>query len=444
MTRRGRVWPALVAALAFAFVGAPGVSARTDGPAPLSCEALAVAPEAQVAPGLMCIHVQTTFSNVAGEETRRSLQVLVSHDGGHDWTPRTGAGLPGITEVDAPPRNPAGYAGDLGSTPIQVIYSADYVSNHTIYLAVAAEGAGLYATTDDGATWQLAAEIPSDLTASYTPYVDGTAGPGGLQLFHAPIAVGGEGATHPLRVDAPLVRSEPGANPAASRSFLFSGKPYHGTSLLDFAYEQSSTGPVFSHDVSTLRSCTLDLDCSTVLHRFPPGVFLGSVVLAGDYSRTGRVLVDAWANDGAPSASPGWLESTDGGRRFHAWRRAPWLRGPEPQPCAGDGLGSGVAANPQRPGHLAVVALVDGNCQPQQSRVYYSPDDGRQWQLSYTADREPWGNGFFHSLLMGPTGRLYALVDQTHPSWRDSAFVRPYTVWCSVDDGRHWQSPCAR
>ena len=418
----------------------PAALAGAALPTRMTCAAFAIAPDAQVAPGLICVHVVTTLSPL-GEETARTVEVFVSHDGGRRWIRRGGVGLPGVPEIDVPPRNPAGYVGQLGSTPTSAFYSGGYLTNNTIYLAIAGEGAGLYETTDDGNTWRLAAAVPDSLSATYAPYVDKRPEPGGQAMLQAPIAIGGDGTVNPLRVDAPLITREAGASPAASRQFLFSSRPYRGVILMDYAEQQEDVGPAFSHDVASLRSCNLDLSCDTVLHSFPAGGFLTSVVLAGDYARTGQVLVSEYATEGAPSRSLGWLESTDGGRHFHAWRHAPRQLRERDKECAA--LTSSVASNPHRPGYLAV--LVESNqCTPSRSGVYISRDDGRHWQRTFGGASDPWGSPAFSATLqMGPTGRLYALVNQSHYTWRDPAFLTSYTLWCSVDLGKTWRSPCA-
>jgi len=413
--------------------------AHATGTKPMVCQAFGVSPDAQSAASAMCVTADIARDAQTQEETSRTVRVYVSRDGGHLWTPMRGAGLPPLPAVDAPPPNSgSGYVENEGTTPVQVVYSAGYATNHAVYLATSGSLGGIYKSTDEGDTWTLE-NTTSDISPAFVGYADPRPTPGNLDLTRYPIAAADR--VDPVRIDGPVTTREKGADPAYSRFFAYAPRPFHGIYLLDAAEVwDAAANPPFSTDVATLRSCTLDLDCSTVLHRFPTGSAFAALVLAGDFDRTGMVLVDEIST--APNQrSLGWLVSTDGGRSFRPWAFAT-RASHDVSSRGGENADIAVTTNPHRPGLLVASVVYDVHDAMRQ-RMYVSRDDGRRWTLASDAPLSSSYEWVRRSLVLGADGRLFELAAVPQRAWpQQDAFNPKRALWCSADTGHTWSTTC--
>jgi hypothetical protein len=413
--------------------------AGASGTKPLVCQAFGVSPDAQPAVSAMCVTADITRDAQTQEETSRTPHVYVSRDGGHTWTSMRAVGLPPIPSVDAPPPGTSsGYTEAPGTTPVQVVYSAGYAVNHTIYLAANGSLGGVYQSTDEGDTWTLA-NPTSSLAPAFVAYSDPRPTPGNLDLTRYPLALADRVA--PDRIDGPATTQEKGANPAYSRFFAFAPRPYRGLQLLDAAEVwNAAANPPFSTNVASLRSCSLDLDCSTVLHTFPTGSAFSALVLAGDFDRTGLVLIDEMPT--APNRpSLGWLASTDGGRSFRPWTFVT-LANRDVARRHGENTDIVVATNPHRPGMLVASVAYDIHDAPRQ-RMYVSHDDGRRWTLTSDTSLSSSYEWPLRRLVLGADGRLFELADVPQPTWPQQDVFNPkQALWCSADTGHSWSTTC--
>lgn len=424
------------AALLSALLAVPSGAATS----PLLCQSFGMSPDQRVAPSAMCIVATGTRDPQTGEELNRTLQIEVSHDHGRTWAAMKALGLPAIGTIDTPPLPNGGYVESEGTAPLQVVYSDGYATDHTVYLEVTGGVGGLYESIDDGDAWTLINAATAYTAGSITPYADGRAVPGGAPVTVYPLAVADVTTASPERIDGPVMRLENGANPAWSTQFVFAPRAYHGVQLLDVA--QTITPSVVG-DATSLRSCTLDVDCSTVLHDFGAGSRIGKVVVAGDFDRTGRVLVDEYVG-ATGRAAPGWLESTDGGRTFHRWafvaranRDAARLGGDLPTIA--------VAANPSLPGVMVADIVYSTNDRREHVRDYVTHDDGRHWTVVRTAVvpfANEWRGG---TLLLGDDGRMFRLgADLAAVSSATGTIgVAPKSfLWCANDARGAWSARC--
>ncbi len=390
----------------------------------------------------MCVRADITRDSQTGEETSRVLHVVVSHDGGRTWTAMKALGLPPIPSVDAPPPNQSGggYVESEGTVPDEVIYSAGYAQDHTVYLSVYGQITGLYKTTDDGDTWTFSTPIVgNDIGGPFTAYADPRPGPAGAStLTGDPIALGNR--TKPDRFDGPMTTSENGANPAWSLQFAYAARAYKGIQLVGVAEVEDPLA--YFTDIASVRSCTLDLDCSRVLHTFPVNSALGPLVLAGDFGTTGRMFVEESTNDSHKGL--GWLESTDGGRSFHGWSLAA-KAARDVARVHGDRPDIAVVTNPLLP-RVVVADVFYDTARGTYERDYVSRDDGRQWTASRPVLRAPANYEWVRrTVTLAPNGSLFVLapVSPGGPSAaQQDVFTPKQAMWCSSDYGRTWGFAC--
>ena len=445
-TVRGSIRRRLLGGVVLAAVAAtlsPGAGTGATAAQPqLVCQAFGVAPAGQSGLSAMCVRADITRDSQTQEETSRVVHVTVSHDGGRTWTEMKALGLPPIPAVDAPPPNSGGgYVEAEGTVPDEVIYSAGYGNDHTIYLSVYGQITGLYKTTDEGDTWTFSTPIVgNDIGGPFLAYADPRPGPAGTTLSAYPVALANR--LNPERFDGPFTTREKGADPAWTRQLVNATRSYHGTQLVGVA-EVEDPASYFAADIASVRSCTLDLDCSHVLHTFPPSSTLGPLVLAGDFGTSGRMFVEEHSTNPQWRKSLGWLESTDGGHSFHSWafaakvtRDIARVGGAQPDIV--------VATNPQLP-RVVVADVSYSSGTGSRERVYVSRDDGRHWTASRDVRRPSTYEWFLRTVTLAPDGNLFLLAPLS-PNGpllpQQDTFTPKQAMWCSSDYGRTWGFTC--
>ena len=349
-----------------------------------------------------------------------ALAVFRTTNSGRTWTKAAGTGLP-------PPQ---------GSNILRdLVVSPRHAVDRAVYLQLAI---GLWGSLDGGETF-----LPVDPLAwgRVTPYIaappaDAPLGDTAAHTLFAHALRGDvEGANRSTIIDpTSRVRTPVKGSPGLDREFAISP---------DFA-KDGLAYVVAEHGVGLTRhfrlyGCSVALECSTPLYRWPNRWTFDRLWLAGDFAKSRTMFASVLPIEGLPTL---W-RSRDGGKTFTRWTAAEKVRGGDAQVALGAVPGST---------HLYLRVSGHGGATPY-DQLFWSRDNGAKWtRVSY--GRTPLQRGPRGS--MPPTampgtgnddtprgvvtatggGRLF-VVGRTY-----DGTARYDSFWCTTDNGRSWSRTC--
>ena len=460
----------------------------------VQCTLVDFAPIGAHSQHVLCVDFTADDPPVPTASRVQHVMVRISNDNGKTWQNRSASGIPARPEVCEPPRPSSAATCQWGTRVVAAFHSAGWVADKTLYLGIV--GAGLYKSTDDGQTWSL---------ASTTGAADGGPGYVDYEPFHDPTptalsevgsnpiayvvsrfltvsvndpappqAQGSYGFVHgPERIDPPVSKPVSGVPEQSQDAFLFASAPRRGQPVLGVGTSFGSGDGQwdFARKMHTgLYVCDYDLTCTTRLHDFGPGQWTG-VGMSGDYAKSGvlyAVLVDQ-TRAGDPTnyrIDIHYQRSSDGGKHFTTWSSLEALR----EPARRIGGGSWVSLATREGNGSELIAMVQNYCydtqhgencgsasRPPDYQFFSSHDDGAHWTHitdfydGYSQGRAPvakWSSksSYPAMLQMGPGGRLLLQERTPHydrvDDWYWDDIPDTSVLWCSLDHGRTWSSPC--
>jgi hypothetical protein len=347
-----------------------------------------------------------------------SPAVFVTTDKGHSWRKTIAAGI-AISSPDDYLRGTA--------------FSPRFPSDHMFFVQYAR--AGLFASTDLGATFTLASPLG---LGRVTPYV---ATPTVLADVARPLLLHADAAGNDvsMQVDPVSHALAPVAGtPGADQEFVVS--PRFATDGLAFAAGLVTDGTSAS---PVVFACSAAFACAEARFQGPPRATFDGLWAMPSSTPSGfvvavRVLVG--------STVKFWW-STDGGRTFRPWTSVNTIA----TSIARAGLAHlAVVADPLQPKRMYLRASWTGQrLNPPNEQIFVSDDVGAHWhrvsygtmvglrhhgpipELAPNLERET-PDGF---LVAGGAGRLFLLAGGA----RDPDYNGPY---CSRDGGKTWAKLC--
>lgn len=323
-----------------------------------------------------------------------------------------------------------------GSRATQLIVSADYAHDRTVYLAT---DTVLYVSRDAGDSFLPVDWLAGDNSGRrvFTPYLDTTAG--------AEIPYLAFGAyQNPARLSPPSHEAVSAALPSYTERFLIPRRVTASVEPLLIAFTSDGAG----HISRTVHACTSLLACPS-----------RRAALASTTEITGSWLSPSYATDRtvylATNANGfSFLRSTDSGRSFAPWTPLNAALAPITKEFVRRGLYSRypptLTFGPGRQMFLRLIpGFVDDGRLPPAQVLLRSDDAGAHWrQVGAFYDGEhrrgnmPFGPVANMSaeaaaqILATPDGRLFALgTEGSELGGR---------IYCSVDGGVRWSHLCPR
>jgi photosystem II stability/assembly factor-like uncharacterized protein len=401
------VWAACVA----------GPSATAAPPVAQPCTEFAVSPAFASDRTAFCVGEvrDPTTGNTTG------LTFFRTSDGGRTWQPATAAGLTAS-----------------GSNVLRdLVVSPRYADDGAVFVQLPL---GLYVTTDRGESF-----LPADPLAwgRVTPYVAGPpvelpADAASHTLFAHALRGDVEGANKSTVID-PTTRARTPVKGSPGLDWEFAISPRFATDGLAYVIAEHGLG--LTRHVR-LYGCSVALECSAPLYRWPARWTFDRLWLAGDYSTSRTMFASVRALSGTPTL---W-RSRDGGRTFARWTAAERLPG-----VATGNIGLAPVGK-------QLYLRISGNggdkaTSPPYEQLFWSRDNGATWtRVSY--GRLPIQPGARGSMPPASVNRNEdAVRGMVTAVGGGKVFIlgssreganRYESMWCTADNGRTWARSCSR
>jgi hypothetical protein len=424
---------AALAALAPAGASPLGAAEGPDG-----CQLVAFSPNVASDHLGLCVGFTTDFTGASPQFTV-AYAVYATHDLGHTWGPVPAAGL----------------IPDDFSTLGGVAFSPAFATDHTIFLqTVTADGGGVFASTDLGASW-------ASVDSTVADQLDD------LEAL-APTGVAGTPATLPTAVS--VARPSTGDEVARTVGPLHAsaaGSPDDDVDYVPAANvmlartSTAATETDATHEHATLYGCDAQLTCTTVLHAWPRGELPERAWSAPDYARSHELVVLTRGLDPYRTLHA-WV-SHDGGAHVTAWTSLNRLLADHARRDGG-GVQASVAwrAGSPRSRYVRIASQTGHYSAGPYDAIYRSTDSGATWrrlaarhcalvaETVKCAGEEPWEEATGYAarhladLSVLPDGRLVVVGVGMDIAPVTNLVSFYFGTFCSVDDGKHWAKDCAR
>ena len=369
----------------------------------------------------------------AGEEREprtgdtTGIAFFATTDGGRSWARRQAAGL----------------VVPSGSNVLRDVFvSPRYADDGAVFLQMSN---GLHVSVDDGATFLLVDPLAWGRLAPFAAALNAPTGEAAARALFAHALPGdAEGANRSTLID-PSTRVRTPVKGSPGRDVEFAIPPGFAADGQAFVVAEHGVG--LTRHVR-LYGCSVALECSTPLHRFPNRWDFDRIWLAPDFATSRTMFLSISTLAGEVTL---W-RSRDAGRTFTRWTSAERLQ---------RGFSSVVFGITGVPGTRQLYLRISGNGARERGaapfeQLFWSRDSGGTWsRVSYGRTPQQQGprgtmppaaplTSSYHGetargmVAATGDGRVFVLG-----STIDGA-ARYRSLYCTVDNGRRWARSCAR